>query len=416
MLLGASGETVSQQALVRSEIENKDVWAGEPILLIVTLFSPGPFQGTPAFELPDLPKTVFIKVGNAMVGSEEIDGKSLMTQRHEFAVYTQQVGEVVIPSFRVRFSGKPTFLADPEPMAGVTDVMRFQSKSPPGTESIGLVLSATDMEMEQTWIPDQTSQVTAGDVIQRTIVRNAEGTTAMLLPGLSPTAPDGVRVYTREPEVTDTTQRGGSRARRVDKIKYQFERPGTFALPEIAMVWWDPEREELQQFSLAGRDVPVSASADSVGSHRDSAKRRTHMGRYLSIALFVCCVLLWIGRGTLVKTYHRWQSRPYGTETLAVRKLRKACATNDAAAAYLAIMAWMRAKEQGRQISTTFTANHSLRNEWRELSRRLYGCDPSTSPWRGAQLWTDFCNLQRQLNIDKRPNRSTTLPPLNPTN
>ncbi len=213
---------------VRAELEKQTAWTGEAVPLIIKLYSPGPFSGTASFELPDLPRTAFVKSGSPVVGSEEVDGESYITQRHELTIYTQRDGEIVIPPFRVRFAGKKSFTADAEPMGGLTPELRFQSKRPPGTESMGLVVSATEMEIQQTWNPQPTQEIRTGDVVVRTIQRTAVGTTAMMLPSIPTGAPDGIQVYEGTPEVQDKVDRGDSRALRTDTMKYQFQRAGSF--------------------------------------------------------------------------------------------------------------------------------------------------------------------------------------------
>ena len=89
---------------VRAELGKETAWAGEAVPLFITLYSPGPFSGTAAFDLPEVPQLIFVKIGSPMVASEEIDDESYMTQRHEFRSYTQLSGRIVIPPFRVRFS------------------------------------------------------------------------------------------------------------------------------------------------------------------------------------------------------------------------------------------------------------------------------------------------------------------------
>lgn len=156
---------------VRAKVGKETAWTGEAVPIIITLYSPGPFSGTAAFDLPELPQTVFVKTGTPLVGSEEIDDESYITQRHEFALYTQRSGKIVIPAFRVRFAGKKTFTSDAEPMEGITSELQFESKRPPGTESMGVVISATAMKIEQSWNPMSPSEIEAGDVILRTITR-----------------------------------------------------------------------------------------------------------------------------------------------------------------------------------------------------------------------------------------------------
>ncbi len=83
------------------------------------------------------------------------------------------------------------------------------------------------------WNPAQTIEFVAGDVVQRVITRNAEGTTAMILPPVSATAPNGIRLYTSDPDVHDRVDRDQSGSVRSETLKYQFERAGSFKLPEI---------------------------------------------------------------------------------------------------------------------------------------------------------------------------------------
>ena len=188
---------------VRAEIGKETAWTGEPVPLVVTLYSPGPFSGTASFDLPNLPRTAIVKAGNPVVGSQDVDGESYFTQRHEFTVFTQTVGEMVIPGFPVRFAGKTSFLSDPKTMEGMTQELRFQSRRPPGTGNLGVVVAVTRMEASQSWNPHDVETVAAGDVIERTITRNATGTTAMMLPAVSADAPEGVRQYAADPVVAD---------------------------------------------------------------------------------------------------------------------------------------------------------------------------------------------------------------------
>ena len=266
---------IAEQKTVRAEIGKDTAWTGEAVPLIITLYSPGPFSGTASFDLPELPRTAILKAGNPLVGSEEVDGESYFTQRHELTVYTQNAGEIVIPAFRVRFSGKTTFMSDPEPMEGLTPELRFQSKRPPGTDNLGVVVAATEMEVTQTWRPDSIGTVNAGDVIERTITRRATGTTAMMLPPVSADAPEGVRVYSADPIVQDHTERGASRAERIDTIKYQFERPGTFELPDVSLVWWDPQASELKRETLPGETVQVVGTVAAAAAPAQPSSRRS---------------------------------------------------------------------------------------------------------------------------------------------
>ena len=88
LLLVASPSLSAAAEVVRAKLGKDTAWTGEAVPLIVTLYSPGPFSGTASFELPELPRTTFVRAGNPLVGSEQIDDESYFTQRHEFTIYT----------------------------------------------------------------------------------------------------------------------------------------------------------------------------------------------------------------------------------------------------------------------------------------------------------------------------------------
>jgi hypothetical protein len=69
--------------------------------------------------------------------------------------------------------------------------------------------------------PVPEGELQTGDVVVRTVTRNAEGTTAMMLPPVPADAPEGVRVYFGPPFVLDKMERGDATAQRTDTVKYQ---------------------------------------------------------------------------------------------------------------------------------------------------------------------------------------------------
>ena len=74
MLLLIACPSVSPAAeVVQAKLGKDAAWTGEAVPLIVTLYSPGPFSGTAAFDLPELPLTVSVKSGNPLVGTEHVD-------------------------------------------------------------------------------------------------------------------------------------------------------------------------------------------------------------------------------------------------------------------------------------------------------------------------------------------------------
>jgi hypothetical protein len=404
--------------IVRAEIGKEAAWTGEAVPLIVTLYSPGPFSGTASFDLPRLPRTAFVKAGNPVVASQDVGGQSYFTQRHEFTIFTQNAGGVIVPGFPVRFAGKASFLSDPEPMEGVTPELHFQSKRPPGTDNMGVVVAVTRMEVTQIWNPSGMDTVVAGDVIERSITRRATGTTAMMLPPVSFDATEGVRLYSADPILEDHIERGASWAERRDRIKYQFERLGTFQLPSVSLVWWDPQAEKLQQETLPGATINVAGTIEAAATveHHLSPSRPG----ILALITLAMLVAGWLLYKPVRKSWKRWQARCQDPEVLAVRRLLSACRSSDAPAAYAALVQWTRivsASESGPDLDKLLGSAHTagLRNEWKALSEHIFAVETSKSQWSGQQLAEAVVRARHELRQTKCTRRERfALPPLNP--
>jgi hypothetical protein len=84
-------------------------WVGQRVPFYVELRATGSFAGVANFDLPQLPGTIIMKIGNPVVSSQEIEGQSWFVQTHEFALFSQKPGRLDMPAFAVRFSSRDGF-------------------------------------------------------------------------------------------------------------------------------------------------------------------------------------------------------------------------------------------------------------------------------------------------------------------
>ncbi|TWT43521.1 hypothetical protein KOR42_44620 [Thalassoglobus neptunius] len=406
--LGWSAETI------QAELGKESVWIGQGIPLIVTLCSPGPFSSAAAFDLPELPSTVILKMGNPVVGSENVDGESLLTQRHEFAIFTQQAGTITVPSFRVRYSSKPSFTGKSEDHSVQTSPVTFESKRPPNTEPGEIVISVPKLEFTQSWTPDDQDELAPGDVIQRTMIRRAEGVTAMLMPPISMNLPDGVRSYPSSPKVVDTVQRGVAKAERTDSVKIQFERPGTYTIPDVDVRWWNPDDEAFESKSLPGRTISVSGAIAT--AETTSAFPSTRTANYYIAAVVLVLIVLSFLFGK--RAWHALSAYFNQPETQLLRRLKDACQKNDASAAYQAWMNWTRLNQHivGDGSADEIRRVDEASRVVNDLEFRLFG-GGNPEEWTGQPLWEIVSQLSR-VDHHRKKNAmrfaSHDLPELNP--
>ena len=149
-------------------------WIGQRVPFTIELRARGSFSGSASFDLPQVPGTLIVKIGNPVVGSKQLDGENWVVQSHEFALFSQQVGTLEIASFPVRFERREGFTGAAEAVQAETPVLKFQIERPPGSEDINFLVTTDSLELSESWEPEP-GPARVGTVFKRSIVQRAPG-------------------------------------------------------------------------------------------------------------------------------------------------------------------------------------------------------------------------------------------------
>lgn len=377
------------------------VWTGQRAIFFVELRARGSFDGTPNFALPQLPRTLIMAAGRPVVSSEEHGGETWFVQRYEFALFSQQSGTLQLPAFTVHFSAHEGYTGPVHNFDATVPACQIEIERPPGSASLGFVVTTESLELTETWDP-LPGPVTAGAVFKRTIVQQADQLTGMALAPASQRAPEGVRVYAGQPEVTDNTERGAFRGTRRETLTYLMEQPGTVVLPEIKYFWWNPKALRLESKTLPAAMIEVAALP---------VTETTPMGDavwpwWLAASLALVLLTIWQkSRLTTLATRIRKKLNP--PHRAAARALLRACRDNDAPATNAAWFHWLRVRPPG------FESNPALQAELLRVQRHLFGPDPQRA-WNGAALAQIFRKSLQSVSTAPRHGTPLILPGLNP--
>jgi LPXTG-motif cell wall-anchored protein len=296
LLLASHGFTVAQEASVRAGLNEaaEPVWVGQPLQLTVELLAPGYFASAASFDLPD-PDGVLLMppTSHPLVSSETVDGTSYTIQRHELAVWPMRAGDQLLPPITIRFSFKRNALDSDEVQASVTtSPLAYSVQVPPGAEDLGTVISARDLDIEESWDSEPGSdEIPAGAAFKRTITFSAPDVPGMVFPPFPADPIDGLGIYSKQ-QILDESQRGVTTGKRQQVITYICERPGQFVIPAVRFSWFDIDAGELRSREFAARTLnvianPAMAAADSSGL--PAAGNNT---QWLTIITVVLAVLL----------------------------------------------------------------------------------------------------------------------------
>lgn len=384
-------------------VKDRTYWVGQRVPLYVELRAKGSFSGAASFSLPKIPRVVILKIGNPVVSSEESGGESVFVQTHEFALFSQQSGTVEVPAFEVRFQHHEGFTGPVKDEVAQVPASSITVKRPSGSDENAFLVTTSSLKISETWEP-QPGSTQPGAIFHRTITQEADEISGMALAPPPESAADGIRIYVDPPKVTDNTERGAFRGRRIDRITCVMQSPGTWSLPAIQYVWWDPEKKQFGSKTLPSTTFKVAAppAAETVAKTGEPPRR---WGIWLLSGLVLTALVVWQRHRAIHCVQQAWRSwNP--PERVASRKLLHACRRNDPKGAEAAWQEW-----ENRQAAG-FRPAPSLQAAVLDLQGCLYGRQ-GLMAWRGTELARAF-REQRAADPSSAPLRTAKLPELNP--
>ncbi|ADJ27810.1 BatD family protein [Nitrosococcus watsonii] len=389
---------------VTVRIPKEEAWVGQRAPFFVQVKATGSFVGATSFSIPQVPRSVIVKMGNPIVSSKDIDGESWFVQTHEFALFSQATGAVEIPSFEVRFANRDGFTGPPKDHIGQTPALKFEIKQPPGREYEGFLVTADKIEVTESWNP-QPGPAKQGDIFRRTITQKADQMTGMALPPPPTNAPKGIRTYLGKAEVADKSERGKFTGMRRDTVTYVLQQPGMLSVPAIKYVWWNPKIEQYGSTTLPTVSFKVAASPAPSAVAQSSQRNYRWATWLLLLAVLVCAVVAW--QHCRVDNWLReiWRSlNP--PKRVAARKLLNASRRDNAVEAEAAWLTWQNTQPLKSKLSPRLHAAAI------ELQDYLYG-PTNRAAWRGKELAQAF-REQLNRNSSSPSSRPADLPLLNP--
>jgi hypothetical protein len=415
ILLTNSPVEAEESSFVRIQHDRPDgAIPGERVTLSVQILTDTWLSQAATITVPEVPGLIILKVSSFGVnGTERVGAVTYTTQAHEYAVFARRSGRFVIPAFRLRFgvAGQPAgkkVMLDLE-----TDSIELVAAMPPGIGEVEGLIASPNLTVVETWDPEPEDELSVGDAIRRSITYRAEGVMGLAFPPTRFDPVDGLGVYPQTPELDDQTQRGDFLGSRTDALTYVFERPGSYVLPGISVVWWDLDEGVLKQAQLPSRKVEVIPGSVEVGAPAERSHETIGFKRIGLLGILILAglaILLGVGKWTrdLVRL---WRARR--EEQTAFRRFLDSCAQSDSWSAYRSIRDWHSLVMPGRILSCSVgtSGDRSLVEAIQDLEQSaLFG----NEKWTGKNTAVPVTRWRRSLMAYRSSSPVDGLPPLNP--
>ena len=315
---------------------------GQHLRVLVDVLFEGDMPRPPRVSLPEMPGAQILRYETqATTMNDRVDGRPVVGQRFEFALYPRRGGTLEIPAPQVtvldRSGGETAHIAGAPAKIEVT--------VPPGVDPSRPVVATTALTLEQRWQPDPASKFKAGEALVRTITRQAADIPGMAMLDLAFSGPPGVRVYVDPPQTDDRVERGDLTGRRTDRVTYVFERGGSFPIAAVAQPWWDLDGRRLRQAEGQGATLAVAAAPAPV-----TTEARIELWIYVVTTGLGLLAVSWWAWPRMAQAIADRRARWLASEEKAFRDLQAACRGADARVVYRSFTIWRARSDRAAEL------------------------------------------------------------------
>ena len=287
-------------------------------------------------------------------------------------------------------------------------------------------IPASHVVIEEKW-SGASDQMKIGEPLTRTLTLLAVGNTVAQLPELhNNTEIENLKTYPDQAVLKEQKRNEGLIAFREEKIAFIPSKAGSYQLPAIEIPWFNTQTQSMEIARVDARTVTTIAASTSpqnlpaldtavatsvskpVSAITDKTIIKTVENKYwmwLSIALacgWLATILFFLAHRKPKQIESIDDSKEISLKE-TVKKLKKACAENNALSAKEALLAW------GKMIygSETLSAiaphcEARLRDEILHLNQNLYASQ--TEPWQGKKLFQTFTENKARKKVAKTMN------------
>lgn len=380
------------------------------------------------FTPPSVKNALMFPLGDGQRYETTKKGKRYAVEEQRYAVFPLKSGEIRIQA--------PTFSAliydgFPQRVRPTAAALSLQVQPVPKGSSVATWLPASMVEVEENYSSTALT-LSLNETLIREVSIKALGITSELIPESHFSSPDGVKLYSDQPERKNYLQNNEVLGTSSIKLTYLFNQPGEVCLPSYTLTWFNTKTKKEENATLPKHCLTIKSSAKRVPpkyappnpklmkeieaiGNKYLHKPHTHV--WLIIA-YSCAALIILGL-LLIAIFYTRSYRKRATLTPSVREieqaLKKACENNNATQARDHFLQWIKlrfpnAQARNLQDAAKLTAHQSLMGQVKRLSDALYATEKK--PWSGKDFWEAFKQYRTKKNT--RPKNGRSLPPINP--
>ena len=335
--------------------QDSNLWIGQKIVANLTV-------KTDAYSISDLrvdtlgnDELIIIKPESAAYKESETIGDTQWQKTvFEYVIYPMRAGDISIKPFKVTFSASMGYGQPKKNFQLTTQAIQLEVAKPKGAKDTVFVLTSSEFSLQVSYKPD-VNELKVGDAFERIVSIRAVDVPDLLLQPV-PVYQDSAtneeayfKVYRNEPILSEQDNEGQKIATRIEQDTFVASHEGVVTLPEIEMVWWHPQLQELASIVIPAKTMTIlsnpllNAEQDSEQENQSEllaeglTKKRYY--RLLGFVLALVVAIWWLFPKLKMLLKHRKQQYQ-ASEAACFKELEQSCSTGVVQSIYADFYRW----------------------------------------------------------------------------
>ena len=418
---GASTNNDLQPIFIESELNKKSVYVQEQLTYTLRILY------AIQIEKATLPDPVLLNASFKKIGENSFDksikGINYRVFERTYAIFPQQVGEMVIPPVlfsAIQSTGRQSLYRMQQsgtPIRKMSKEHKVTVKPPPTTFRGETWLPALSVDLVETWSRNP-RDLHVGESITRTITTNAQNLLDAQLPPVSFESVAGIKLYPDQGSLQSTENAKGVYSSRIDSTAIIPTREGEIILPAIRLRWWDTASSrsrvavipETRLTIKPALEDPINISSPRAVDHSqqkpavitpapNTTTQNEQLWKIISgilLALWLLSLFFYFRLRRKLQHEQAPASQELKPEKMlnekkAFKQLGKVARGTDLLATRSALVTWAKTYWPDTSINClddikSNTEHASLENQLTQLDAALYGSEDKEKGWSGDSL------------------------------
>lgn len=279
----------------------------------------------------------------ASLQTVDINGTDWSVVHYEYRLYPLHAGKLTIPPIPISFLASMGYGQESQSFELRTEGLSIDIAGHEGVSDDKFVLSTPHYSLKTTQNPT-TNSIKEGDAFTLLVTQEAQSVPDILLTPIRFESSEYFKVYTTEPTLTSSKNRGVSSVSRSDKFTFVAIKEGNVTLPTQELLWWDTKEQRLHKEQIPQLHFTIIAQPKSEkdGQEETESISTQKLLSYIAILLLLI-TLLYRAYPLLKQELERRRELHAQSEAGLFETLQKSCQGADAKQLYRDFYSWLEA-------------------------------------------------------------------------